>query len=246
MAFDKRRETQAKAVASHVMQGARVESESDYQAVMVRGKKVNHLLHFFIGLFTCGFWWIVWLFIALLGGESRYVIQTDESGNIQIETIETQKKLLVSVIRSRKGRLGCVIGLFAVLILVIGIAIIALPSGSAITASTDCPFSTDPNVSGLTELSGRGQDVHFVHFVAGYYGLEAEVSGNSSCLLGYCSDDDFTVNVGGESAVNEKTSKWKWRRCIKVGDGDFDVKPGEVPIEVMASPRASWVLRFTR
>src|SRR5690606_41519358 len=28
-------------------------------------KKSNHLLHFFIGLFTCGLWWLVWPFIAI-------------------------------------------------------------------------------------------------------------------------------------------------------------------------------------
>ena len=28
-------------------------------------KKCNHLLHFVIGLFTCGLWWLIWPFIAL-------------------------------------------------------------------------------------------------------------------------------------------------------------------------------------
>ena len=85
MAADQRREAQARTVTHHVAQGARVESESDYQAAMVTGNKVNHPLHFLIGVFTCGFWWIVWLMIALTGGEERYTIWTDEFGNVRFD-----------------------------------------------------------------------------------------------------------------------------------------------------------------
>ena len=69
---DDRREKQANAVAREVMQGARVESDAAYQAVLVSGGRVNHLLHFFVGVFTCGWWWIVWIFLAITGGEKRY------------------------------------------------------------------------------------------------------------------------------------------------------------------------------
>lgn len=31
-------------------------------------QKVNHLLHFFLGVFTFGLWWIMWLFIAISAG----------------------------------------------------------------------------------------------------------------------------------------------------------------------------------
>ncbi len=62
--------------------GARIESQSDTMAVVVYGKRVNHLLHFFIGVFTLGIWWIVWLLLALSGGEKRNVVTVDDFGNV--------------------------------------------------------------------------------------------------------------------------------------------------------------------
>ena len=43
------------------------------------------MLHFFIGIFTCGFWWLVWLFLGVTGGEKRYIVRTDEFGNTRVE-----------------------------------------------------------------------------------------------------------------------------------------------------------------
>lgn len=86
MATDRRREKQADAVAREVASsGVRVESDSGYQAVLVEGRRVNHLLHFFVGIFTCGLWWLVWLFFGITGGERRYVVRTDEFGNTRVE-----------------------------------------------------------------------------------------------------------------------------------------------------------------
>lgn len=68
-------------------QHARIESQSDYQAVLVTGQKVNHLLHFLVGLFTLGVWWIVWLILALSGGEKRHIVQVDEYGNVTVQHV---------------------------------------------------------------------------------------------------------------------------------------------------------------
>ena len=45
---------------------------------VVLGHRPNHLLHFFIGLFTVGLWWIVWLVIAMFGGEKRQTITIEK------------------------------------------------------------------------------------------------------------------------------------------------------------------------
>lgn len=79
---EQRRAILAQNVTSAVAAGARVETQSDFMAVLVSGKKVNHLLHFFIGIFTLGAWWIVWAILALTGGEKRAMIQVDEYGNV--------------------------------------------------------------------------------------------------------------------------------------------------------------------
>ncbi len=68
---EERKALLANTLQGQVASGARIESQGDFQAVVVKGHRVNHLLHFFIGLFTLGIRWIVWFFIAIFGGEER-------------------------------------------------------------------------------------------------------------------------------------------------------------------------------
>jgi hypothetical protein len=80
--IEERKAILAQSLAQAIAAGARVESQSDFFAVIVTGKRVNHLLHFFVGLFTVGLWWVVWIFLAITGGERRAMIQVDEYGNV--------------------------------------------------------------------------------------------------------------------------------------------------------------------
>ncbi len=77
-----RRDRLMVAVESRVLQGYRVESQTDFQAVLVRGRRVNHILHLLLSIFTCGLWIIVWLALGLFGGEKRDVVRVDEQGGI--------------------------------------------------------------------------------------------------------------------------------------------------------------------
>jgi hypothetical protein len=61
----------------------RIESQSDVQAVIVFGRKPNHLLHFLIGVFTLGAWWIVWLILSIAQTETKRMITVDEAGRVQ-------------------------------------------------------------------------------------------------------------------------------------------------------------------
>lgn len=72
----------AQAIQTEVVQGARVESHQDFQAVLISGKPVNHLLHAVIALLTCGVWLLVWLGLGIIGGETRVLIVIDEYGNV--------------------------------------------------------------------------------------------------------------------------------------------------------------------
>ena len=56
-------------------------------AVLVIGGDTNHVLHFLIGLLTCGLWWFVWLFFVAFTGKKRFVVTVDESGAISVEEI---------------------------------------------------------------------------------------------------------------------------------------------------------------
>jgi hypothetical protein len=73
----------AQQVQQAVGRGLRVESQSDFQAVLVEGKPVNHTLHAILTIFTCLLWGIVWAVIAGTGGEKREMIVVDEFGNVQ-------------------------------------------------------------------------------------------------------------------------------------------------------------------
>ena len=79
---DQRKSALAQAVSREVAAGCRVESNSDYQAVMVKGKRVNHMLHLILTLVTLSLWSWVWLALAIFGGESRLVLTVDDYGNV--------------------------------------------------------------------------------------------------------------------------------------------------------------------
>jgi hypothetical protein len=81
---DERKELLATAVANEIRQGWRVESQTDYQAVIVKGNRPNHLLHLLLTLFTLGLWAIVWIAIVALGGEKHGFIRIDEFGNTNL------------------------------------------------------------------------------------------------------------------------------------------------------------------
>jgi hypothetical protein len=76
-----RRAYLAQAVANQVRYGSRVESQMDFQTIMVAGKPVNHVLHLLLTLFTC-LWGIVWLILIATGGEKRYALTVDNYGHI--------------------------------------------------------------------------------------------------------------------------------------------------------------------
>ena len=54
----------------------RLESRTDFQVIIVRGKPVNHILHLLLMLCTVGLWGLVWLSM-LGGGEKRAAMHVD-------------------------------------------------------------------------------------------------------------------------------------------------------------------------
>ncbi len=84
---DERKELLARAITGALARGGRVESQSDYQAVIVIGKPVNHLLHGILTFITFLFWGIVWIILAVTGGEKREVITVDEYGNVSVSRV---------------------------------------------------------------------------------------------------------------------------------------------------------------
>jgi hypothetical protein len=82
-----RRQALANAVHGEVIRGGRIESQGDFNAVIVHGKAINHVLHLLITLVTCGLWAVVWLFLVLAGGEKRVSLMADPWGNLIREKV---------------------------------------------------------------------------------------------------------------------------------------------------------------
>lgn len=79
---EQRKSQLARSVANNVRKGWRIESQTDYQAVMVKGNRTNHVLHLILSILTLGVWLIVWALVALMGGEKRMVVEVDEYGQV--------------------------------------------------------------------------------------------------------------------------------------------------------------------
>lgn len=81
-----RREALANAVSREVGGGWHVESQADYQAVLVKhGTKVNHILHLLLTLITLGLWALVWIWVAVFKKREHHkVIAVDAFGNMSV------------------------------------------------------------------------------------------------------------------------------------------------------------------
>lgn len=85
---DRLKEALGRSVAAQLAQGSRrVESQSDYNAVIVQGKPVNHVLHGVLTLFTIGFWSPVWIALHFAAGEKREMVTVDEYGNTSVQKL---------------------------------------------------------------------------------------------------------------------------------------------------------------
>ena len=85
---DERKQALSRAIANNIAQGnMRVETQSDYNAVLVKGHGANHILHLIITLCTCGLWAIVWIIVYVQQKEKRFMLAIDEYGNVQLERL---------------------------------------------------------------------------------------------------------------------------------------------------------------
>ena len=93
---DERKELLARQIANLIPRGLRVESQSDYQAVLVSGRRVNHVLHLILTLVTCLTWGIVWAALVIFGGEKREIAGVDEWGNVTVSRASGMSSKLIA------------------------------------------------------------------------------------------------------------------------------------------------------
>jgi hypothetical protein len=87
LSADRRSQLLAQAIQANVVRGGRVETQGPFNAVIVWGKPVNHILHLILTLLTAGAWGLVWLILALSGGEKRTTISVDDFGNVLSQSV---------------------------------------------------------------------------------------------------------------------------------------------------------------
>lgn len=64
-------------------QGATLVASDGTMAVLATGKPVNHILHLILSVLTLGIWLLVWILLAMTGGEKRYVLRVDDAGVVR-------------------------------------------------------------------------------------------------------------------------------------------------------------------
>ena len=74
-----------------VGRGGRVESQTDFQAIITWGTPVNHLVHLILTLLSGFLWAPVWLALAIFGGEKREVVRVNEWGNVLVTRVQNSE-----------------------------------------------------------------------------------------------------------------------------------------------------------
>ena len=68
-------------ITEAVEKGWRVETRGNFLAVVVSRRRVNHVLHAILSVFTGGVWLPVWAGVSIFGGEKRALINVDPKGD---------------------------------------------------------------------------------------------------------------------------------------------------------------------
>jgi hypothetical protein len=75
----------ALAISTEVSKGWRVESQSQIQAVLAKGKPINNTLHIVFTVLTLGGWLLIYVPILLVNRRQTKIIRVDEFGNTLFE-----------------------------------------------------------------------------------------------------------------------------------------------------------------
>ena len=75
----------ALAISTQVSKGWRVESQSQVQAVLVKGKSINHTLQIFLSVITAGIWLLVYVPTYIVNRRQTKIVRVDDYGNTLFE-----------------------------------------------------------------------------------------------------------------------------------------------------------------
>jgi hypothetical protein len=80
---EERREELNRVLNESIRKGWKVESQTDFTATIVKGKRPNHILHLILSVVTALLWVPVWIFLSITKHEDRRLIQVDETGAVR-------------------------------------------------------------------------------------------------------------------------------------------------------------------
>lgn len=69
-------------VMQRVMEGFRVETQTEWQVVVAKPANVNHVVHVILSLLTCGLWLPIWLIVAMTAKSPRIILSVDPYGQV--------------------------------------------------------------------------------------------------------------------------------------------------------------------
>ena len=82
MPAEQRRRILAAELAHRVRKNCRVQSRSEFEAVLAYGHRPNHRLHLILTIVTLGLWLIPWIILSIMGREKRKVLTVDAFGHL--------------------------------------------------------------------------------------------------------------------------------------------------------------------
>ena len=72
-----------RAVATELAGGAELVSQAGTNAVLTKGKKVNHILHLILSVLTAGIWLIVWAILVATNKPQRILLTVNDQGQVE-------------------------------------------------------------------------------------------------------------------------------------------------------------------
>lgn len=67
-------------INEQLVKGCRIESQTPTTTVLLKGERVNHVLHLLLTIITAGLWLPIWVLIAASGGVKRKVVRLEIRG----------------------------------------------------------------------------------------------------------------------------------------------------------------------
>ena len=75
---------------SYSVSGYIIETKNDFDAVITKQNRTNHILHFILLAPTCGLWIFPWIYLTIVNkNPERRAVWVDEYGKMQIKILKS-------------------------------------------------------------------------------------------------------------------------------------------------------------